>query len=88
MTRLSGETDVKALTAHRRILFLLLALLMSQAISQVRAADEAAPNHRPVKEIADSRIAVGDRGTLPLYLSTDWSKPLPEIPSAITRKRK
>jgi pimeloyl-ACP methyl ester carboxylesterase len=75
--------NVKALTAHRRILIRLFALLMSQAISQVRAADEVAPNHRPVKEIADSRIAVGDRGTLPLYLSADWSKPLPDINRAV-----
>jgi pimeloyl-ACP methyl ester carboxylesterase len=74
---------VKATTAHGRILIGLFALLMSQAIAQVRAADEAAPNHRLVKEIADSRIAVGDRGTLPLYLSADWSRPLPEINRAV-----
>ena len=74
---------MKALTAHRRILIGLVALLMAQAIAQVRAADEAAPNHRPVKEVADSRIAVGDRATLPLYLSADWSKPLPDINRAV-----
>jgi pimeloyl-ACP methyl ester carboxylesterase len=74
---------VKALTAHRRILIGLFALLMAQPITPVRAADEVARNHRPVKEIADSRIAVGDRGTLPLYLSADWSKPLPDINRAV-----
>src|SRR5271154_1955169 len=47
------------------------------------AADEDAPNHRPVKRIADSRIAVGDRGTLPLYLSADWANPLPAINRAV-----
>jgi hypothetical protein len=57
---------VKALTAHRRILIVCVAFLMAQPIAPVWAADEVAPNHRPVKEIADSRIAVGDRGTLPL----------------------
>jgi pimeloyl-ACP methyl ester carboxylesterase len=74
---------VKALAAPRKILILLFALLMAPAISQVRAADEGARNHRPVKEIADSRIAVGDRGTLPLYQSADWSKPLPGINRAV-----
>jgi pimeloyl-ACP methyl ester carboxylesterase len=74
---------VKAVTAPRRILILLFALLMAQAVSPVLAADEAAHNHRPVKKIADSRIAVGDRATLPLYLSADWSKPLPDINRAV-----
>jgi pimeloyl-ACP methyl ester carboxylesterase len=74
---------VKALTAYRKILVVCAALLMAQPISQVRAADEGAPHRRPVKGIADSRIAVGDRATLPLYLSADWSKPLPEINRAV-----
>jgi pimeloyl-ACP methyl ester carboxylesterase len=72
---------VKALTAHRRILMACVALLMAQA--PVRGADEVARSHRPVKEIADSRITVGDRATLPLYLSADWSKPLPGISRAV-----
>ncbi len=46
-------------------------------------ADEDAPNARPVKRIADSRIAVGDLGTLPLYLSADWANPLPGIDRAV-----
>ena len=66
-----------------RFLFPILALLMPQAIPHAWAADEVAPNHRPVKEIADSRITVGDLGTLPLYLSADWSKPLPDINRAV-----
>jgi pimeloyl-ACP methyl ester carboxylesterase len=70
---------MKATTGLGRMLILLVALLMPQAISRGWAADEVAPNHRPVKEIADSRIAVGDLGMLPLYLSADWSKPLPDI---------
>jgi pimeloyl-ACP methyl ester carboxylesterase len=74
---------MKETTGLGRMLILLVALLIPQAILQVWAADEVAPNHRPVKEIADSRIAVGDLGMLPLYLSADWSKPLPDINRAV-----
>jgi hypothetical protein len=74
---------MKETTGLGRVLILLVALLIPQAISPVWAADEVAPNHRPVKEIADSRIAVGDLGMLPLYLSADWSKPLPDIDRAV-----
>ena len=55
----------------------------SQTISQACAADENAPNRRPVKEVADSRIAVGTQGVLPLYVSADWTKPLPEVTRAV-----
>jgi pimeloyl-ACP methyl ester carboxylesterase len=69
---------------YKRFLILLLTLAIPQALIQkVWAADEVAPNHRPVKEIADSRLAVGAQGTLPLYLSADWSKPLPDINRAV-----
>jgi pimeloyl-ACP methyl ester carboxylesterase len=71
------------MTAPRSSLLVLFALLLAQAIAQARAADEVAPHHRPVKEIADSRIAVGDRGMLPLYLSADWSRQLPDINRAV-----
>ena len=47
-----------------------LFLMISPSSAQV----EDAPNKHPVKKIADSRLAVGDRGILPLYLSADWSK--------------
>jgi pimeloyl-ACP methyl ester carboxylesterase len=59
------------------ILFLLI------TTPHVWAADEKAPNGRPVKAIADSRIAVADLGFLPLYVSADWSKPLPDINRAV-----
>jgi pimeloyl-ACP methyl ester carboxylesterase len=62
-----------------RVLVLVLILCIPQAF----AADEIAPNRRAVKEIADSRMAVGDRGTLPLYVSEDWSGPLPNIDRAV-----
>jgi pimeloyl-ACP methyl ester carboxylesterase len=61
------------------IAFLMFALLMRQAW----AADEVAPNRRPVKVIADSRLAVGTQGSLPLYVSSDWSMPLPGISRAV-----
>jgi pimeloyl-ACP methyl ester carboxylesterase len=48
-----------------------------------RAADEVAPHQRPVKAIADARIAVGAEATLPLYVSADWSNPLPEMTRAV-----
>src|ERR1700678_1145119 len=52
-------------------------------ISPAWAQEEDAANEHPVKKIGDSRLAVGDRGTLPLYLSADWSKPLPDINRAV-----
>src|ERR1700761_6607426 len=58
---------------------LILALVAGRAI----AADEDAPNRQPVKTVADKRIAVGTKGTLPLYVSGDWSKPEPEIARAV-----
>ena len=59
-----------------------LAALLLTATS-ARAADENAPHHRPVKEIADSRLAIGSKGTLPLYVSADWTKPQPAITRAV-----
>jgi pimeloyl-ACP methyl ester carboxylesterase len=58
-------------------------LMGSGAICPAFAADEDAPNHLPVKEVADLRMAVGTDGILPFYASADWSGPLPEITRAI-----
>jgi pimeloyl-ACP methyl ester carboxylesterase len=60
-----------------------LVLFLALAIPQVRGAEEVAPNHRPVKEVANLRIAVGTQGTLPLYVSADWSRPLPNVTRAV-----
>ena len=60
-----------------------LALVVAWAIPSAWAADEVAPNHRPVKAVAPARIAVGAQGTLPLYVSRDWSAPLPDITRAV-----
>jgi pimeloyl-ACP methyl ester carboxylesterase len=62
-----------------RATFLLLALISPKAW----AADEAAPNERPVEVVADSRIPVGTEGSLPVYVSADWSSPLPDITRAV-----
>src|ERR1700687_1701472 len=58
-------------------------LFSALASPRVQAADEVASNHRPVKEVASLRISVGTQGTLPLYVSADWSSPLPDITRAV-----
>src|SRR5450432_4490895 len=58
-------------------------LLLAAASARVWAADEVAPHHRPVKEVANLRISVGAQGTLPLYVTSDWSNPLPDITRAV-----
>jgi pimeloyl-ACP methyl ester carboxylesterase len=60
-----------------------LLLLFALAIPRVWAAEEVAPNERPVKQVANMRMAVGTQGTLPLYLSVDWSSPLPNVTRAV-----
>ncbi len=59
----------------------LLALVLTNAAAS--AADEAGSRQRPVREVASLRIPVGARGTCPLYVSADWSNPLPEITRAV-----
>ncbi len=46
------------------------------------AQEETASWKRPVKAIADQRITV-DGASFPLYLSRDWSQPLPGITRAV-----
>jgi hypothetical protein len=60
-----------------------LLLLFAAAGARAWAADEVAPHHRPVKEVANLRISVGAQSTLPLYVTADWSSPLPEITRAV-----
>src|ERR1700744_4118726 len=76
----NGETTMRTRILAAALLLALPALLQ---IAPAFAADEDAPNRRPVKEVADHTIAVGNQGALPLYLSADWSKPLPEITRAV-----
>ena len=51
--------------------------------NQALAQDEAASHERGVKVVAEQRLAVGNAGMLPLYLSRDWSKPQPAITRAV-----
>jgi pimeloyl-ACP methyl ester carboxylesterase len=69
----------------RRLLPVTKAILLLAALtsSHAWAADKTAPGRRPVRELASLRIPVGTQGTLPLYVSADWSNPLPEITRAV-----
>jgi hypothetical protein len=61
-----------------------LALIGATAVRA--ATDDADPHNKPVKIVADQRLAVsGAAGTgqLPLYVSADWSKPLPAVTRAV-----
>ena len=63
----------------------LLALMLGLTVS-AQAADESAGNRRPVRVVADQRITVtaaGGQGVLPLYVSRDWSHPLPGVTRAV-----
>ena len=54
----------------------LAAVCLAGPVQAAGAAD------RPVKVVAPDRLAVGE-ASLPLYLSQDWSKPLPGITRAV-----
>jgi pimeloyl-ACP methyl ester carboxylesterase len=62
-----------------RATIVVLALMSGRALAE----DEVATHRRPVKVIADARISVGSEGSLPLFVSSDWSNPLPGITRAI-----
>lgn len=56
---------------------------MTLAVAAPAAAQEEGTSwSRPVKVIADQRLAVGD-ARFPLYVSRDWSAPLPGITRAV-----
>jgi pimeloyl-ACP methyl ester carboxylesterase len=60
--------------------------LLTVVAARPRAADERGGNHRPVRVVADQRISVvaaAGQGVLPLYLSRDWSRPLPDVTRAV-----
>ncbi|WP_394777610.1 alpha/beta hydrolase [Undibacterium sp.] len=63
-----------------------LSVGLSMGIGVAQAANEVAPNKRPVKVIADATIKVSTpagSGTLPLYVSVDWKVPQPGITRAV-----
>ncbi|MFC6645801.1 hypothetical protein ACFQBQ_09450 [Granulicella cerasi] len=59
----------------------LVLLLVSAGV--VAKADDTTSSAAPVKAVADHQMQVssprGGKGKLPLYVSRDWSKPLPEV---------
>src|SRR5690242_10274500 len=61
----------------------LLVAVLALLSTEVAAEEEVAPHKKPVKVVANARLAVGSKGTLPLYVSADWSKPLPDITRAV-----
>ena len=67
---------------ERRWRFACIAL-MALLPAHARAQEGGAPNTRPVKAVADSRIAVAGKGSFPLYLSSDWTTPQPAITRAV-----
>ncbi|OAF00733.1 hypothetical protein AYJ54_31325 [Bradyrhizobium centrolobii] len=66
-----------------KALVCLTAIAVALICSRALAADEDAPNRKPVKAVADARLGVGGQGALPLYVSGDWSMPLPTISRAV-----
>jgi pimeloyl-ACP methyl ester carboxylesterase len=64
---------------RRTLALMALALFVWPAL----AADESAPNRRPVAAVGDVWLPVGAKGRVPLYLSGDWSVPQPSITRAI-----
>src|SRR3569833_609638 len=68
---------------HIMLLRWALPVILALAAGGAIAADEDAPNRRPVKVVADKTIAGGNKGMLPLYVSGDWSKPEPDITRAV-----
>ena len=66
-----------------KMLRVAVAVMLALWTGSVMAEDEVAPNRKPVKVVAAARLPVGDRGILPLYVSSDWSRPLPGITRAV-----
>lgn len=51
--------------------------------SRALAEGEAGPHQHAVKVVAEQRLAVGNRGVLPLFVTSDWSQPQPSITRAV-----
>src|SRR5690349_6902072 len=67
------------------VMALVAGVLGASALAQEAqdAEDEVAPGHRAVKAIGDARLHLAGGGVLPLYLTADWSGPLPDITRAV-----
>ena len=62
-----------------RVMGLLLAVLAPPA----SAAEEAASHLHPVEAVADTTMPIGEGGRVPVYLSRDWARPLPDVTRAV-----
>lgn len=65
---------------------LLCALVFASSLTCARAADDTTSSRAPVAAIADHTIKVSTlagNGVFPLYLSADWTRPLPGITRAL-----
>jgi pimeloyl-ACP methyl ester carboxylesterase len=60
-----------------------LAFAGSRALAQEETSDDRSVERHTVKEIANSTMTIGRLGTLRLYVSSDWSKPSPDITRAV-----
>lgn len=61
-------------------------LALALAAAEARAADDASPSRQPVTRVADQSMTVrgpAGEGVLRLYLSRDWSLPLPDVVRAV-----
>ena len=67
---------------HRVWLAALTLLVATAGRAPAAPMTETERHERPVKEVAGARIAVGT-ATFPLYVSADWSHPLPGITRAV-----
>jgi pimeloyl-ACP methyl ester carboxylesterase len=65
------------------LLKVIAAVALAVVVAPAHGQDEAAGNRKPVQAVADGRLAVGKLGTLPLYVSADWSTPQPGITRAV-----
>jgi pimeloyl-ACP methyl ester carboxylesterase len=75
--------DVRMFLRHQAILLIgTAALCGGLGARPARAVEDDASFHHPVGIVAADRIAVGD-GELPLFVSRDWSAPLPGIRRAV-----
>ena len=66
----------------RRLFFLVLVLMLVGMSGWIIRSRAAVPGSKTVVEVAPARLDIQSgtaRGQLPLYVSADWSKPLPDI---------
>ncbi len=69
---------------HRAWLAALALVVVTAAHAPIAAATQAQieRDKKPVKQVASGRITVGS-ATFPVYLSADWSNPLPDVTRAV-----